>query len=123
MMVRLPGRAWRIIYQGRRLYADGRAVLAGYCNHCPNDGTPGSGGGYLFWRCALQRHHPGMHRSRNYVWSDDGTTDYAPVPVGQPMPDQPWTELRAPSAMTRRQRRNRRAWDTQRRIERQEAKR
>lgn len=57
------------------------AVLAGYCNHSPWSPIPGEGGGYAHWRCGWKRGHVGMHRFHNYAWSDDGHTDYVPVPV------------------------------------------
>jgi hypothetical protein len=107
--VRLPGKAWRAIHRVKNAWYDLRAMLAGYCNHCPNDGTPGSGG-YTFWRCGLRRGHDGLHRSNNYVWTDDGNTSYLPLPYGHPQgAAQPRAWSRTP-AMTRRQRRTREAW-------------
>lgn len=72
---------------------DLRARLAGYCNNAPWRPEPDRGGGYAHWRCALRRHHEGLHRYRNYVWCDDGSVDYVPIPitrVNQPSVDQPW---------------------------------
>lgn len=110
--MKLSGRAWRVVFRAQNLWWDGRAVLAGYCNHCPNQGIPGEGGGYTFWRCGLRRGHEGLHRSNNYVWTDDGTTDYLPLPHGHAQrAHQPWR--RSAGAMTRRQRRNREAWHRQ----------
>jgi hypothetical protein len=112
--VKLPGRAWRIIHQLQRIRWDIWATLKGYCNHCPNDGTPGTGGGYTFWRCGRRRGHQGLHRAFNYVWTPDGATDYLPLPYGHPeSASQPRAWFRAPGAMTRRQRRNRAAWRRQ----------
>jgi hypothetical protein len=109
--MKLPGRAWRVIFRVQNTWWDLRAILAGYCNHCPNNGTPGQGGGYTFWRCALQRRHPGLHRAGNYVWTDDGVASYLPTRPTQPMPSQPYR--RSAGAMTRRQRRNRDTWHRQ----------
>lgn len=114
--MKLSGRAWRVIFRLQNAWWDARAVLAGYCNHCPNSGVPGQGGGYTWWRCALRRGHEGMHRACNYVWSDDGDTSYLPTRPRQAMPDQPWR--RSAGAMTRRQRRNREAWHRQQDAER-----
>lgn len=114
--MKFPGRVWRIIFQLQNLWWDSRAVLAGYCNHCPNDGTPGSGG-YTFWRCGRRRRHEGLHRANNYVWTDDGVTHYLPVPPGLlQRVHQPYR--RSAGAMTRRQRRNRDAWHRQKDAER-----
>jgi hypothetical protein len=109
--MKLPGHAWRVIYRAKNTWWDMRAHLAGYCNHCPNDGIPGQGGGYTFWRCGLRRRHEGLHRSNNYVWTDDGTTDYLPLPYGHSQgATQPRAWRRSAGTMTRRQRRNRDAW-------------
>jgi hypothetical protein len=61
---------------------DARSRLAGFCNHKPWHADPGEGGGYAPWRCAHLRGHTGRHRSINYVWGDDGRTEYAPIPIG-----------------------------------------
>ena len=90
------------------------AVLAGYCNHRPWSPIPG-GGGYAHWRCGRKRGHIEMHRSRNYVWSNDGRTSYVPVPVlgpnqvGKHWAAQPrrWERHLIP---TRRQARAQRRW-------------
>lgn len=60
---------------------DALSVLRGYCNHKPwhanldDDG----GGGYPHWRCGYKRGHDGLHRANNYVWTDDGRTNYLPI--------------------------------------------
>lgn len=102
--LRIPGRVWIAIHRTQNRWRDLRAVLASYCNHSPYNGIPGEGGGYCWWRCALRRGHSGVHRYRNYVWDEQGHTQYAPI---NPMPDQPWVRA---SIMTRRQSRQRRAW-------------
>jgi hypothetical protein len=103
---------WRHRAQNR--WCDLRAVLAGYCNHIPYDPIPGQGGGYANWRCARRRGHEGMHRFVNYVWSDDGRTDYLPVRpvrVGEQETDgaqgQPWKRS---MTRTRAQDRRYRRW-------------
>lgn len=64
-------------------YLDVRARLGGWCNNCPATSNE-HGGGYGHWRCALRRGHDGrLHRFENYVWTDDGNTDYLPVPGGK----------------------------------------
>ena len=83
---------------------DLRATLAGYCNHRPYSPIPGEGGGYAHWRCSLPRRHEGMHRSRNYVWSVDGRTNYLPVPHGVRMPRQPWERSMTPTSRQARER-------------------
>jgi len=75
----------------RTVYLDVRAWLGGWCNHCPRTaGDPG--GGYGHWRCERRRGHEGMHRVNNYVWDDNGQTDYLPVPPNGPGrgPRSPW---------------------------------
>lgn len=69
-------------------WLDVRAWWKGYCNDCPARPDPGQGGGYSFWRCALKRGHDGLHRARNYVWTDDGGCEYMPVPIDAWMPRQ-----------------------------------
>jgi hypothetical protein len=108
--MRIPGRCWIIRHRITNRWHDLRAVLAGYCNHRPWSPIPGDGGGYAHWRCALTRGHDGLHRARNYVWSDDGRTDYVPVPIDRPMPDQPWSRHMTP---TRRQARAGRRWQAE----------
>lgn len=73
-------------------YYDLRARLAGWCNHCPKEGDSGPRSAYAHWRCQLRRGHVGLHQAVNYVWTDDGQTDYLPVPLrhaGQAM-HSPW---------------------------------
>jgi hypothetical protein len=72
---------WRVPTGGevRTAYLDVRAWLGGWCNHCPDRGDF-SGGGYGHWRCEHKRGHDELHRGVNYVWTDDGATDYVPVP-------------------------------------------
>ena len=82
--MKLPGRAWIVIHRTQNRWWDLRAILAGYCNHCPGSPIPGQGGGYLFWRCGLRRGHEGLHRSNNYVWDEGGTTSYMPLPYSHP---------------------------------------
>lgn len=96
---------WRARATNR--WYDMRAILAGYCNHRPYSVIGGQGGGYAHWRCGLRRHHEGMHRARNYVWSDDGRTTYLPVPHNQRMPRQPWERS---MTLTRRQARLKEQW-------------
>lgn len=107
MKIHIPGRLYIWWHRAQNRWWDARAQVAGYCNHCPWSPVPGEGGGYNHWRCALDQGHEGLHRARNYVWSEDGRTDYVPVPIGQPMPDQPWERKMAP---TRRQQRVRDRW-------------
>lgn len=111
---RLSGLYWRTRHRAENRWYDLRAVLAGYCNNTPWRPEPDRGGGYAFWRCALTRCHDGMHRTRNYVWTDDGRTDYLPVPIGSDMPAQPWD--RNPT-LTLRQARARRRWHRRHRAE------
>lgn len=61
-------------------YVDVRAWLGGWCNHCPDPGDF-TGGGYGHWRCEHKRDHDRAHRAVNYVWTDDGVTDYVPMPI------------------------------------------
>jgi hypothetical protein len=85
-----------------------RALLAGYCNDRPRKtGIPGEGGGYSFWRCALQRGHDGDHRSKNYTWDQNGKTEYAPM---REFPCQPWDRT---ATSTIRQTRNHRRWQAE----------
>lgn len=63
----------------RTAYIDVRAWLGGWCNDCPDRGDM-TGGGYGHWRCGWRRHHEGLHRARNYVWTDDGRCSYMPIP-------------------------------------------
>lgn len=85
------------------------ATLHGYCNHRPiKSGTPGDGGGYHHWRCALRRSHDGDHRFVNYTWDADGRTDFAPL---DHPPSQPWDRY---ATLTRRQQRERKRWDAER---------
>jgi hypothetical protein len=100
----LSFRTWR---RTRNRWRDLRAVAAGYCNDCPWRAAPDAGGGYTWWRCGLRRRHGGLHRHNNYVWTDDGRTDYLPIPVGQPSPRQPRDRDGTPSL---RQARERRRW-------------
>ncbi|MGA5489586.1 hypothetical protein ACPCK1_17740 [Streptomyces pseudogriseolus] len=87
---------------------DTLAVLLGYCNdRSVNSGAPGDGGGYLHWRCALRRGHNGLHRYRNYVWNEQRDVEYAPVPLTESMPSQPWERH---STHTRRQAREAIEW-------------
>jgi hypothetical protein len=105
--MRIPDRLYVWWHRAQNRYWDTRAVLAGFCNHRPWSPIPSEPGGYAHWRCNLRRHHEGLHRSNNYVWSDDGRTDYLPVPVGQRAPHQPWDRH---MAGTRRDDRIRDAW-------------
>ena len=79
---------------------DLRAVLAGYCNDRPDKtSVPGQGGGWIHWRCALQRGHGDVHRFRNNEWDGEGKPLH--LPVNDP-PSQPWKRHMVP---TRRQQR------------------
>lgn len=117
--MRIPGRLWIWWHRAQNRYADARAILAGYCNHRPWSPRPGEGGGYSHWRCALNRGHDGLHRARNYVWSDDDRTDYLPIPAGHPMPYQRWERNMTP---TRRQEREREAWQREQTAKRRAAR-
>ncbi|MFJ9740856.1 hypothetical protein [Streptomyces sp. NPDC101166] len=108
--MKLPGRAWIAIHRSQNRWHDLLAHLAGYCNDRPQKtGIPGQGGGYRSWRCALKRRHDGMHRTGNYVWTDDGTVSYLPAPNGSGKEaHQPWQRNMTP---TMRQARNWKRWD------------
>jgi hypothetical protein len=110
--MRIPGRVWIAIHRTQNRWHDLLAVLAAYCNDRPQKtGVPGEGGGYRDWRCALKRRHDGMHRTGNYVWTDDGTVSYLPAPHGSGKEaHQPWRRTMTP---TMRQARNWRRWDEQ----------
>jgi hypothetical protein len=114
-MSRLSGHAWTTLYRAQNLWHDMLARLLGYCNDCPWRPDPGEGAGYSHWRCGWKRGHEGLHRYRNYAWSDDGNCDYVPVPHGRTWPTQP-NDRR--SVLTRRQQRRRRAWEEQQHAER-----
>jgi len=106
--MRIPGRLYIWWHRTQNRYWDARAMLSGFCNHKPWSPIPGEGGGtYAHWRCALKRNHDGLHRARNYVWTDSGDADYFPVPTGLPVPSQPWTRH---MMGTRREDRQRDAW-------------
>lgn len=104
--MRIPGRGWRAIHRTQNRWHDLLAVLAGYCNDRPLKTTVlgEGGGGYTHWRCALRRWHRGVHRARNYVWDQEGQTEYAPIPA---CPSQPWDRNSTP---TLRQTRLNRQW-------------
>ena len=110
------GLFYRIRFRAGNRWMDMRAVLAGYCNHRPWN-VPGEGGGYSHWRCAHKRGHDGLHRSRNYVWTDDGRTDYVPIDwlPKRPRPadwaDQPWERH---VGLTLRQQRRMNRWHRER---------
>lgn len=110
---------WVTWHRAKNRWYDLRAILAGYCNDCPYSGDPGEGGGYAHWRCAHRRGHDGLHRSNNYVWSDDGQTDYVPIPHGQDTPTEPWAGKRSMTP-TMRQARQGRHWQEERARERRE---
>lgn len=76
----------------RYAYYDLRARSSGWCNHCPKEGDGGPHSGYSHWRCQLRRGHLGLHRTGNYVWTDDGWTDYMPTRPGpgEREPISPW---------------------------------
>ncbi|MBM0203518.1 hypothetical protein JNW90_10630 [Micromonospora sp. STR1s_5] len=100
--------AWRVTHRRALMrWYDARARRAGYCNHSPYSPIPGEGGGYAHWRCALRRGHTSLHRGRNYVWGDDGRTEYRPVPPRE-RPSQPWER---PTVLSRQQERERDRWD------------
>lgn len=88
-------------------WRDAQAVLGGYCNDAPWSPIPSEGGGgYVHWRCARRRDHPGVHRYRNYVWGWHG----GPVehdPIDGPSPSQPWSRY---MVHTSRQSRALRRW-------------
>lgn len=110
------GLYWRTRHRLGNRWMDTRAFLAGYCNDCPWNADPGQGGGYSFWRCGWKRRHDGLHRSRNYVWTDDGRTSYVPVNfLAEEWADQPWD--RHPTT-TLRTERARRRWHEAREAER-----
>ncbi|WP_328941559.1 hypothetical protein OG259_07750 [Streptomyces sp. NBC_00250] len=97
--------AYRTKHRIDNRWWDFLAVLNGYCNDRPvKTGVPGQGGGYSHTRCALPRGHDSVHRSRNYVWGENGKTMYLPV---EDFPSQPWG--RHPTS-TLRQARNARRW-------------
>lgn len=98
---------WIWAHQATNRWWDLRAVAAGYCNHRPWSPIPGDGGGYSHWRCARRRGHAELHRSRNYVWNDAGRTEYAPIPISERLPSQPWDRNMTP---TWRQSRAQRRW-------------
>ncbi len=116
----LTGRYWRRRYRIENWAMDARAVWRGYCNNCPWRAEPGHG--YSWWRCGRKDGHDGMHRSRNYVWGEDGRPEFVPV-VGTaaakltdaPYADQPW--VRNPG-LNRRQQRAADAWHRSRLAER-----
>lgn len=99
---------YRVWHRTVNRWLDLRAVFAGYCNDCPwRAALDDGGGGYSFWRCDLRAQHEGLHRYRNYVWTADGTTDYAPVQFDATQAGQPWRRRSTP---TLRQERERRGW-------------
>lgn len=103
----IPGLIYRIEHRSQNLWWDFLADFHGYCNHCPWRADH-EGGGYSFWRCALPHGHDGLHRARNYTWTDSGHTDYSPMDhIDLPRIDQPWD--RKPILSFRQSRQNE-AW-------------
>lgn len=115
--MRIPGRAWIVIHRTQNRWHDLLAVLTGYCNdRSTKTSVPGEGG-YTHWRCDLRRRHDGLHRYRNYVWDQEGQTEYAPL---QSCPSQPWDRNGTP---TMRQMRHLRRWHQEQSEKRAEARR
>ena len=104
MRLRLYGLRFRIAYRLINRWHDTVAVRAGYCNRSP--WSPAPNGGYSQWRCAHRRGHDGAHRYRNYTWTDDGGSEYAPIADGS-WPRQPHDRH---GVLTLRQERLRKAW-------------
>jgi hypothetical protein len=78
---------WFIVSRrGHNRWLDLRGRLAGYCMATTwrqdTGHGPGYSPGYSHWRCWRKR-HPATepHRYINYVWTDDGPSDYDPLPI------------------------------------------
>lgn len=88
----------------------------GYCCAAPS-GVPGASGWY-FWRCNLRRGHAGAHRSLDYMWHDPLAEklpiDHEPYWIYSPRAQVVRHRLDRYPHPTRRQRRQREAWDAMR---------